>query len=293
MPTHSCGRIWSRPRSGFRPDPMLIAQLTDLHVRPVGLGANRVVETNMLTERAFRAVMARSPVPDALLLTGDLTESGLAEEYSSLAQMLTRVIRVPVFAIPGNHDRRENLVAHLPGARQEDGFVQYSVEDFPLRLVMLDTVVSGAGFGELCDRRLRWLEETLAAEPQRPTLIAMHHPPFATGIAHMDRIALLNRDAFVAVLSRHPQVRRIICGHVHRPVTTCVAHAVASIAPSIAHQVELDLRPDAPPAFVMEPAAYQLHLWSAEAGFVTHTAYVEDFPGPFPFLTEAADPQPS
>ncbi len=67
-------------------------------------------------------------------------------------------------------------------------------------------------------------------------------------------------------------------------MTAQVAHAIASMAPSVAHQVELDLRPNAPSAFVLEPPAYQLHHWSAEHGFVTHTAYVEDYPGPFPFL---------
>jgi 3',5'-cyclic-AMP phosphodiesterase len=269
---------------------MLIAQLTDLHVRPVGFGANRVVETNMLAERALRAVMARSPMPDVLLLTGDLAECGLPAEYAALADMLARIARVPVLTIPGNHDQRQNLIACLPGSRHHQGFVQYVVEDHPVRLVMLDTLVPGAGHGELCAQRLAWLDEALAAEPGKPTLIAMHHPPFATGIAHMDRIALRDPGDFIALLGRHPQVQRVVCGHVHRPVTTRIANAIVSIAPSVAHQVELDLRPEAPAAFVMEPPAYHLHQWSAQAGFVTHTAYVESYPGPFPFLTEGASP---
>ncbi len=266
---------------------MLIAQLTDLHVRPVGRAASRVVETTMLAERAFRAVMARPPLPDAVLLTGDLTEAGLAEEYKVLAALLARTLPLPVFTIPGNHDQRAPMLANLPGVRQEDGFVQYVVEEFPVRLVMLDTLVPGAGHGELCERRLAWLDRTLAAAPRKPTLIAMHHPPFLCGIVHMDKIALRGREAFAQVLARHQQVGRIVCGHVHRPVTARVGDAVASIAPSVAQQIELDLRPDAPSAFVLEPPAYQLHHWSAEHGFVTHTALVESYPGPFPFLTEA------
>jgi len=100
---------------------MLIAQLTDLHVRPIGQAANRVVETNMLTERAFRAVMARPPLPDVVLLTGDLADQGLAEEYAVLAELIARTLPLPVFAIPGNHDNREVMLACLPGARQEAG----------------------------------------------------------------------------------------------------------------------------------------------------------------------------
>ena len=265
---------------------MLIAQLTDLHVRPIGRASSRVVETNMLTERAVRAVMARKPLPDVVLLTGDLTDAGLAGEYAVLAGILARHAAVPVFAIPGNHDQRDMMLAHLPGARQEDGFIQYALDDYPARLVLLDTLVPGAPHGTLCAKRLAWLDRTLSAVPDKPTLIAMHHPPFLCGIAHMDRMALDVREAFTALIARHKQVERIICGHDHRAVTARVAHAIASMAPSVAHQVELDLRPDAPSAFVLEPPAYQLHQWSPEHGFVTHTAYVENYPGPFPFLAD-------
>lgn len=262
-----------------------LVQLTDLHVRPPGVPSSRVVETNAMAERALRAVAALRPAPDAVVITGDLTECGLAEEYRVLAAMLDRTLAVPVHVIPGNHDRRAEMRAHLPGVRAAaDGFLHHTVEDLPLRLVLLDTVVPGAGHGELCAARLAWLEARLAEQPRRPTLVAMHHPPFRCGIAHMDRIALQNPGPFAALLARHPQVERILCGHHHRPITARVGHALASVAPSVAHQVELDLRPDAPAAFVLEPPAYQLHLWAADTGVVSHTAYVEAYPGPFPFL---------
>jgi hypothetical protein len=85
-------------------------------------------------------------------------------------------------------------------------------------------------------------------------------------------------------------VERIICGHHHRPIVTRVAHAIASIAPSVAHQVELSLDPHDPAAFTFEPAAFQLHRWTPAGGVVSQTAYVERFPGPFPFLNDADDP---
>ena len=268
---------------------MLICQLTDLHVRPVGQAANRVSETNALTLRAFRAVAALDPAPDVVLITGDLTECGLAAEYANLAAMLRQTLRMPVYVVPGNHDRREVLraeLAHLPGVSEDPDYVQYAVSCGPVRLVMLDTVVPGAGHGALRPDQLDWLDRTLAAAPDRPTLIGMHHPPFTCGIAHMDRIALREPARFAAVIARHPQVERIVCGHHHRPIVARVAQAIASIAPSVAHQVELALHPEAPSAFVMEPPAYQLHAWSAADGFVSHTAYVESYPGPYPFLTD-------
>jgi 3',5'-cyclic-AMP phosphodiesterase len=146
--------------------------------------------------------------------------------------------------------------------------------------------VPGAGHGELRPAQLDWLDRTLAAAPGKPTMIAMHHPPFACGIVHMDQINLRNAAEFTQVIARHPQVERVVCGHHHRPIVARLAHAIASTAPSVAHQVEMSLDPDDPGAFVFEPPAFQLHLWTPAAGIVSHVALVDPFPGPFPFITD-------
>lgn len=263
-----------------------IVQLTDLHIRPRGVAANRVAETNMLTARALRAVERLKPAADAVIITGDLTECGLNAEYALLRELLAAELHRPVYVIPGNHDRREVMLDQFPGLQQADGFIQYAVETLPVRLVMLDTVVPGAGHGELCETRLDWLDRTLAAVPDKPTMIGMHHPPFLCGIGHMDAIALQQPERFVDVIARHRQVQRIVCGHHHRPILARVGDAIATICPSAAHQLELDLSDDAPSAFMLEPPAYQIHRWRPDTGFVTHTALVETFPGPFPFLAD-------
>ncbi len=266
---------------------MLIVQLTDLHVCAVGELCNRVSETNMFTERAFRTVAAMNPAPDVVVITGDLTESGMPAEYANLATLIRRHLPMPVFVVPGNHDRRDKFrreLAHLPGVTGDPVYVQYAVDEYPVRLVMLDTVVFGYGHGELRGEQLAWLDRTLAAVQDKPTMIGMHHPPFACGIAHMDRIALRDAEAFTAVIARHKQVRRIICGHHHRPIFTQLAHTIASISPSVAHQLELALDPDDKGAFNFEPPAFHLHRWTPADGFVTHMAYVEAFPGPYPFI---------
>lgn len=268
---------------------MLICQLSDMHLCREGEAAYRVVETNMLTERAFRAVAALRPHADMLLLTGDLTFDGQEDEYEELLRLLNRHIECPVYVIPGNHDRRGPLravLAGLPGVTSHPHFIQYAIEDHPARVIMLDTHVPGADHGELCPERLAWLDETLAQQPNKPTMLAMHHPPFAGGIEYMDRINLRNADEFAALVRRHKQVERIICGHVHRPITTLFAGTVCSVAPSAAHQLELALTPGARGAFVMEPAFAHLHRWTPADGFVSHVAYVEPFPGPYPFSGE-------
>ena len=121
--------------------------------------------------------------------------------------------------------------------------MQYTVDEYPVRLVMLDTLVPGAGHGEMRPEQLEFLDRALAAASDKPTIIGMHHPPFACGIAHMDRINLRNIPEFAAIIARHRQVERIICGHHHRPIVARLAHAIASIAPSVAHQVEMTLEP--------------------------------------------------
>jgi 3',5'-cyclic AMP phosphodiesterase CpdA len=266
---------------------MLIAQLSDLHVRPVGLLSNHVSDTNSLTERALRAVAALHPAPDVVLITGDLTECGLPAEYDNFTSILNRALPRPVYVIPGNHDHRDNFrtaLAHLPGVVSDPDYVQYAIEDLPARIVMLDTLVLGRNHGFLSDGQLDWLDRTLAAQPAKPTLIGMHHPPFPVGSKGLDAIALANPGPFQAVIARHPQVRRIVCGHHHRPVIGQCAQAVASVAPSVAHQVELSFAPDHPGALTFEPPAFHLHLFDAETGFISHTIYTQVYPGPFPFI---------
>src|SRR5207244_10788268 len=127
--------------------------------------------------------------------------------------------------------------------------------EYPVRLVALDTLVPSQVGGLLCEERLGWLAARLAEAPDRPTVIFMHHPPFVTGIAHMDSYGLPSAREFAEVVRRHPQVERILCGHLHRPIQARVGGTLASTAPSTAHQVALDLEDDNPLMFTMEPPA--------------------------------------
>ncbi|HXZ01540.1 MAG TPA: phosphodiesterase [Stellaceae bacterium] len=269
---------------------MLIAQITDFHIKARGRIAYRVVDTAACLAAAVAALKALDPRPDLVVATGDLTDFGREEEYALLRELLAP-LAMPVYLIPGNHDEREAMRRTFRGDGYfpAQGFLNYTVEDHPLRLVALDTVIPGESGGRLCAERLAWLDRTLASAPERPTMILMHHPPFQTGIAHMDAIGLDGADAFAAVLARHPRVERVLCGHLHRSIQAPIGRrAIASTAPSTAHQVALDLRPRGPAAFMMEPPGYQLHLWRPATGVVTHTAVVGDFAGPYPFFEDGA-----
>jgi 3',5'-cyclic AMP phosphodiesterase CpdA len=144
----------------------------------------------------------------------------------------------------------------------------------------------GEGEGALCGERLAWLDRTLAARSDVPTLVLMHHPPFLTGIGHMDRIGLRGRDGFAALMRRHAHVAAVLCGHVHRTIHARVGGCSALICPSVAHQVVLDLRQAGPSAFCLEPPGYMLHRWH-DHQLVSHAAVLGDWPGPYPFFDAA------
>jgi 3',5'-cyclic AMP phosphodiesterase CpdA len=257
---------------------MLLCQISDPHLVREGTLAYGRIDTPGMLERCVRKILALPRKPDAVIATGDLTDNGTLEEYGLLAELLAP-LPMPVFLAAGNHDDRHALQAAFPQhlhLRGEDGFVQYVIDDFPVRLVVLDTLVPGAPGGELCERRLRWLDRTLA-QSDRPTIIAQHHPPFASGLTFMDRMNLADPAAEAAVIAQYPYVERVISGHIHRTTQTRFAGTLASICPSTAHQLLLDLVPDADVRFTFEPSGFQLHLWDGDQ-LVTHTAVVEDFP---------------
>jgi 3',5'-cyclic AMP phosphodiesterase CpdA len=268
---------------------MLIAQITDLHLRPRGQPAIRVVETNMFAARAVAAVMGLDPRPDVVLVTGDVVNNGGPEEYETARQILGR-FPMPVYAVPGNHDQRDNFreaLRRFPGVTSHPRFVQYAIEDYPVRLIGLDTHIPKSSAGELCEERLAWLDKTLAAERGKPTLLFMHHPPFVCGIGHMDKIRLINgAERLEAIVRANPQVKALAFGHHHRPIETLFGGALASIAPGVAHQVEFDLRPGEPDGLIaMEPPAYRVWRWDGER-LVSHMAYVERYAGPYPFIED-------
>ncbi|MGO1120873.1 phosphodiesterase [Rhodovibrionaceae bacterium A322] len=265
---------------------MLIAQITDLHIRPYGKPAYGIVDTNQKLKDCVAALQRLQPQPDVLLISGDLTDCGLVEEYEILKDILSP-LDLPVYLIPGNHDRRENLRQVFSDQEylfQDETFIQFAIDNHPVKLIGLDSVVAGKEYGELCSDRLTWLDKTLAARKDEPVVVFMHHPPFPTGLARMDDIKCVSSDAMAEVIRCYPNVERVLCGHHHRPVQVRWAGTLGSIAPATGHQVNLDLDAESQQAmFVMEPAAFHLHLWEPEVGIITHQAYVENAPGPYPF----------
>jgi 3',5'-cyclic AMP phosphodiesterase CpdA len=256
---------------------MLIAQITDLHVVARGTLCYAAIDTNAMLADAVTHLNAFEPRVDVVLATGDLTDNGRSEEYEALAEILD-ALEVPIHLVPGNHDERDAFLQRfgglggLPNAGAK--FAHYVVDDHAVRMIGVDTTTQGVDEGRICKERLAWLDTQLTAAPDRPTLVFMHHPPFETGIEWMDGDGLHGGRRLAELIARHPQVERVLCGHLHRSIQTRWAGTIASIAPGTAHQVDLALRGVRWATFVMEPPAVALHLWQPPLGIVSHISYV-------------------
>ena len=264
---------------------MLIAQLSDPHVRPEGVLYQGVVDSNAMFAAAIAQVNALDPRPELVLLSGDLVDQGEPAEYAML-RLLLRALAVPALVIPGNHDEREAFRAafedhaYLPGA----GAMNYAVGDRgPVRIVALDVTLPGLHHGAVDEQGARWLDATLACEPDRPTIVMMHQPPFESGVSYLDDYLCRDGGRLSAVVSHHGQVERVVCGHVHRFMHMRFGGTMLCTAPSTATAIDLQLCRDAKPSSHVEPPAMLLHHWRPGVGLITHFVPIGVFPGPYPF----------
>jgi len=263
---------------------MILAQISDLHILEPGKKLSGMIDTAACLSKAVLCIGRLNPQPDALLITGDLVNVGSIEEYEHLRTLLSP-LKMPIYLIPGNHDNRDMLrkvfpkLSYLPTT----GALHYTIETLPVRIIALDTTVPGKGSGALDDAALAWLATRLNEAPKKPTLIMMHHPPFATGIEFMDVMGLNDGvDEFARLITSHSNVERILCGHVHRAVEARVGNAVAMICPATCHQIPLALSTEDREGFTLEPPGFRLHLWNGKQ-LISHSATIGDFPGPYRF----------
>lgn len=268
--------------------PIRIAQISDLHIKPPGSLAYGRVDTGKALERCVAALNEFEPALDFVVISGDLADTPDVEEYQYLQRLLAP-LRLPFAGIPGNHDSRELMRAALPSASYAfaAGALNQKIEVGGLELLLLDSSVHGKPHGELDGTTLQWLDATLAAHPERPALLFLHHPPFKAGIWHMDRQNLLNADELAPVVRRHPRVQLIATGHIHRAALTMFAGVPTTICPAPNHAVDLDLAELREPSFKVEPPAFHLHTWFPGEGFgaiVTHQVPIGAFDGPHPFF---------
>lgn len=209
---------------------------------------------------------------DAIMLTGDLANDERAEEYAALAEVIANP-PAPLFLMPGNHDDRARIREAFPDHKYlpKDGPLSYAVEDFPVRLVAVDQIVPGETHGLFTEQQARWLEKTLSKKRRKPTIVALHHPPFLTHDLLFDKIGLMEPKRFEKVIAHHPQVTRIIAGHHHRVAVGQVAHAPVVVAPSSSwiYGLAMNSGQEIAPRTVEQPG-WMLHAWVEGSGIASH-----------------------
>lgn len=257
---------------------MLIAQISDLHVNAPGAIGPAGTDAIAAAQNLCDFVKSMDPAPDVILATGDLAAmTGTADEYAALRKALD-TLEQPLFLIPGNHDNRDELRHAFPDHDYlpASGFIQYAIEDWPVRLVGLDTIIPGEPGGIMDRERLDWLDSCLAQQPEKPTVIFMHHPPFRSGIKVMDAMRCRNGEALRELVSRHAQVIRIVCGHVHRPIARLWGGTMIMTAPSSLVQLSLNLGEAEKTSYIHEPPALLLHAWDGQ-DLTSHVVTAGDY----------------
>lgn len=267
-----------------RPDFLIIAHITDLHLRVDGTLYNGDQDTQVQLTACINHLNEMDPRPDLVIATGDLADEPSPELYPVMRQMLDQ-IEMPVYVIPGNHDDREMLRAafldlgYLPA---DDPFLHYTIEEYPLRMIGLDTLETNGDNGEMCASRLHWLDHRLSEQPDRPTLIFMHYQPIMTRMGYTNKNAFPGASEMEELIRGHSQVEWIICGHLHRPIQMRWGGTFVSVAPSLAFQRTLTLDNAMPKAFIDEPTGMLIHMWSPETSVISHISLIGDFGTPYP-----------
>jgi len=258
---------------------MIIAQMTDFHIgRPLQV-AGEALSCLARLQAAVAHLNACRPRPDLVFATGDLANHGAEADYRRVRDALG-ALGMPCYLLPGNHDHRETLreVFSDHDYLGAGPYLQYVLEYEKIRIIALDTLHSGEHTGLLCDERLDWFEQCLAADTHKPTLVFMHHPPIHTGVSVFERFGLRVSDRLHRIVAANSQIQMIACGHVHRSIQARWAGTLVTTTPSVSFQYPLDLTPHEDLDPILEPPAVRLIVDLAEAGLVSHLSYVKAYP---------------
>ncbi len=264
---------------------MLIVQLSDIHIARKGKLTLGIAPMAANLASCVEHINELSPKPDAVLVTGDIADTGLMEEVEHAAELLSK-LQCPFFIIPGNHDDPSTLWSTFGGKAcpsRIDQSISYVIEGFEIRMIGLDSTRLDAPGGELCETKLAWLDDRLSEATEQPTIIFVHHPPIKFGVLESDEDGFIGADSLGDIVGKYSNIERIICGHIHLPALARWRGTIVSAAASTGMQLGLDLTMKKNSEFLLEAPSYQLHHWTRHKTLITHTVYVRKRDGPYLF----------
>ena len=234
----------------------VLAHLSDPHIGATPSSVDRL--------RSVVAELGRLPRLDALLVTGDLADHGLPEEYAAFVDALPA--GVPTLVVPGNHDRRDALRPVVPGA-PADGPVCTVLDVGPVRLIGLDSSIPGRDEGLLEPAALAFARRAIDDAPGH-VLLAMHHPSLPVGNAVADGMALTNPDDLASLVTSSPSVIGCLTGHVHTALAGTFAGRPMLGAPGIVSALRIGGHAD-PLTDTAAMPGLAVHTIAPDGGIVT------------------------
>lgn len=250
---------------------MIIAQISDTHIALDSPDADQRIRDFELT---IADINALDPAPDVIVHTGDIVHSGKQDEYALALSTLGKA-HARVYVLAGNKDNRAKLREAFStcGYLAPDcDFVEYAIEDYPVRLIALDTLKPGSNKGDFCWKRLRHFTDMIDVETAKPIAVFAHHPPFEVTVGP-DRIHFETPEIMFRLrqaLQHSGRVVAVFSGHVHRAAAGYVGCIPAMVMPCIATTLR---KGDYPAQMKMRPV-YQIHRFDPVWGFATETRIV-------------------
>jgi 3',5'-cyclic-AMP phosphodiesterase len=252
---------------------MIIAQISDTHIALDTPDAEQGLRDLAATVADINTL---DPAPAAIVHTGDIVHNGRPVEYARAVAVLAAA-RAPVYVVAGNKDDRRNLRAaffsHRTLAGDESDFVDYVIDDYPVRLIVLDTVNPASSKGDFCPARVRRLIDLIDAETTKPIAVFTHHPPFEV-MAGPERLHFEAPETMARLcqaLQHSGRVVAVFSGHVHRAASGHVGRIPASVVPCTA----TTRRYGAYPPHMTTCPVYQVHRFDPVWGFASETRIVE------------------
>ncbi|AUH02141.1 phosphodiesterase [Prodigiosinella confusarubida] len=240
---------------------MLLAHISDTHFRSQGQKLYGFIDINAGNADVVSQLNALTERPDAVVISGDIVNCGHPAEYQ-VARQILGYLRYPLYIIPGNHDDKTYFLEYLhplcPQLGNDPENMRYAIDDYPMRLLFIDSSRTGTSKGWLTEETLAWLETQLSTSGDKPTAVFMHHPPIALGSAQMDPIACENGYRLLELVERFPSLVRIFCGHNHCLIMTQYRQAIIATLPGTVHQVPY-FHEDKRPYYNMSPPACLMH----------------------------------
>lgn len=284
---------------------MKIFQLSDFHLRGDGKLSFQKADTikSLKVTIDYFSKMKEYELPEFFIISGDLADGGTLEGYTLLKKYLDLLPR-PYFVLPGNHDKREFFYdffkKEAPIDKKIGKYICYTLENYPVRIIVVDTSMPNCHWGGLSEEVEKWLDEKLNENLEKPTLVFTHHPPFVSGLPAMDE-GFKNADKFAKILKKHKNLR-LCCGHMHTGIFTIWKGIPCVTCPPVAMLMEVDFRKKISPyvtekekeenfkgggdRFFLGNPAYLIHDLLDENQINTHYVIIPseaDYSGPWPF----------